>query len=791
MESIRNKCIYTAITVYTLILLSAMWCFAHSFSDVKSDSYYADAVEWAVEKGITHGASATVFAPESTCTRGQVAAFLWRAKGSPEPSIQNCFDDIDVSNPFYKAILWAYENEVTAGAGENTFAPDEPCTNAQVVTFLWRANGRPNAVRSDTIASGYQDDAYYKEAVAWADSVGLFYGIGKNFEPYAASPRSDIVTYIYRFMNGPAMKKELYSYVVSETSYSHKTANLICNSTQGWAHINYLHGDAKKPFRVLRIYNNQNAGGGLPLGERMTIDFPNMPDVDTSEYGAVHLSFKYCYVSESYDVNVGYVNKLEVLVSTDNGNSWKPSRAGMISNELIGNITTDDNRKGVIYEVTADDITSLVEEGEIITDIRLKPYGDYYHYLAAFRLAEVHLTAYDRPLSGTENQIHYITVPERKLRDIVCAQIMDITSAEWVCDSEINTMNYNTVNGVSTEAPMKYYAGYLHKGPLYTRVENASAERVRSTIKDGKYIGGIGINDAVGMSCSRIVIDATSRIASGNTHYTIGPMLCDIENMPLVEPLSNDGNFYTTTDKIIAAYSAEKIYQHYANSKPGDVAVSIPVGQHLRLVTSEATVVYNEDGSIDPDISYLLMTESGGTVYYYWKKPDGSTVRIKQDPAVTAKAYPQYTFLYGASCRVNEKYTFAQLKKTEYIILTLEEYKSERIEELSIRAKPIYDPAEYAKNGFEVAVQSNYRLIDMRVKLSDSSGNVIYENRKFPLETDFEAVFCDEALNTKLKYLEKGNYSIAFSVTSGPVTEIGGSVPVTEVLDIDFAVRAN
>ena len=175
---------------------------AGSFTDVPAGSYYQDAVAWALEKGVTTGVTATRFEPNATCTRGQVVTFLWRAKGSPEPKTKtNPFTDVDPSSPFYKAILWAQENGITTGTTATTFNPRGTCTSGHVVTFLWRANGKPGASGPSALAKAYPGK-YYTSAVAWADAKGLLSGTGRAFNPGAQSPRADIVTYLYRDLKG-------------------------------------------------------------------------------------------------------------------------------------------------------------------------------------------------------------------------------------------------------------------------------------------------------------------------------------------------------------------------------------------------------------------------------------------------------------------------------------------------------------------------------------------------------------------------------------------------------------
>ena len=171
---------------------------ANPFVDVPADAYYHDAVLWALENGVTTGVTANTFAPTASCTRGQVVTFLWRASGKPEPKTTvNPFTDVKEGSAFYKAILWAYENGITSGVTADTFNPSGTCTSGHVVTFLWRANGKP-AASGDSALAAANAGRYFTDALAWADSADLIAGTGSAFVPANNSPRADIVTYLYR-----------------------------------------------------------------------------------------------------------------------------------------------------------------------------------------------------------------------------------------------------------------------------------------------------------------------------------------------------------------------------------------------------------------------------------------------------------------------------------------------------------------------------------------------------------------------------------------------------------------
>ena len=169
------------------------------FIDVPAGSYYEDAVVWAVEKGITSGTSAVTFDPNGNCTRAQAVTFLWRAAGSPAPKTKvMSFTDVPSGSYYETAVLWAMEQGITKGTSDTAFSPNASCTRAQIVTFLWRANGSP-AVSGNSAFTDVASDTYYAAAVAWAEKNGVTGGIGGGlFGSGNTCTRAQIVTFIYR-----------------------------------------------------------------------------------------------------------------------------------------------------------------------------------------------------------------------------------------------------------------------------------------------------------------------------------------------------------------------------------------------------------------------------------------------------------------------------------------------------------------------------------------------------------------------------------------------------------------
>lgn len=172
------------------------------FVDVKAGDYFYDAVKWAAEKGITSGTDATHFSPNAACTRAQIVTFLWRAAGSPEPKGTGSFADVPSDSYYTKAVAWAVENGITGGTGDGKFSPNATCTREQAVAFLYRASGSP-AVSGGSAFNDVAANAYYADAVAWAEKNEITGGIGGGlFGSGNDCTRAQIVTFLYRTYQG-------------------------------------------------------------------------------------------------------------------------------------------------------------------------------------------------------------------------------------------------------------------------------------------------------------------------------------------------------------------------------------------------------------------------------------------------------------------------------------------------------------------------------------------------------------------------------------------------------------
>ncbi len=175
------------------------------FEDVKNeDAFYFIPVYWAYNASpqITNGLDLIYFGPNNSCTRGQVVTFLWRAAGCPEPeSTETAFTDVKPGAFYEKAVAWAVEKEITNGMSSTSFAPDATCTRGQIVTFLWRFKGKPESTDPENPFTDVAEGAFYYNAVLWAVQAGVTNGMTPTtFAPNSTSTRGQIVTFLYRAM---------------------------------------------------------------------------------------------------------------------------------------------------------------------------------------------------------------------------------------------------------------------------------------------------------------------------------------------------------------------------------------------------------------------------------------------------------------------------------------------------------------------------------------------------------------------------------------------------------------
>ena len=217
-----------------------------AFLDVPKECFYRQALGWALEENVTNGVSPDSFAPNRACTRAQVATFLWRAAGSPEPeSTEMPFVDVKTGSFYEKAVAWAVENGITNGVDRTHFGPDKTCTRGQVVTFLWRAAGCPEPENTESAFRDLKKGGFYLDAVAWAVENEVTNGLSADtFGPDANCTRAQVVTFLHRAKNIPGPEV-----VIPEPELTEVNAFLIWGASDGLSVWSKVKVSSKKELR--------------------------------------------------------------------------------------------------------------------------------------------------------------------------------------------------------------------------------------------------------------------------------------------------------------------------------------------------------------------------------------------------------------------------------------------------------------------------------------------------------------------------------------------------------------
>ena len=237
---------------------------SNPFTDVKTSDYYYDAVLWAVAQNITAGTDATHFSPNESCLRSQVVTFLWRAAGRPVVQAVNPFVDVKPSDYFYDAVLWAVKEGITSGVDSTHFGPNATCDRSQVVTFLWRAAKRPTVDAANPFTD-VQPGNYYYDAILWAAKNGITSGISATkFAPFQVCNRAQVVTFLYRTDKLPQPKPDTYSFELRSNDPTGKNGQ-IASEGSAYAPGESVFFTVDPSFGYLVQFGTEPAGMALEL----------------------------------------------------------------------------------------------------------------------------------------------------------------------------------------------------------------------------------------------------------------------------------------------------------------------------------------------------------------------------------------------------------------------------------------------------------------------------------------------------------------------------------------------
>ncbi len=589
----------------------------------------------------------------------------------------------------------------------------------------------------------------------------------------------------------PSKATQLFSF--SAAKGTNQAQTIRSNSTQSWMRTACVGTDTEPSLSVMSFYNNYDKGsGGLPGEERIWFELVNMSSFSTKLFYSLQLTLRNLYVAVDSDINMNTLDQMQLLYSTDNGASFTPVpiRVHYTQGEYL---VLSDKKTAILYTLWTDDLLEVLPADALITDIRVKPFGDYGSHYGGLRLVDVDLTAYSGELpvrKGDEvRSVETVHIPEETLREIVVTQMMQVATATCKLTQQAESYNYTGPTGVGDKYSLIYPAGITLRGPIYSRTRCISAgEWFESIDAGGVYTAGYTDDTVAGMDCARITHDAIHTVSTARATYTAA--YTDPE-LTYLGKLNNDENL-SNAPEIVARFSDQDQLEAMALLREGDLVVSFAgnnaafaktVATHVRLVTGAPVVYRDEKGRIIPEQSYLYCTEAGGTVYHYYQKNSGEIVRTTDLSLYRGDS--RFTYLYSGSVRVNEYYSFASLLEKYYIPMSLKVYETEEVQKFSALVTHHMTAENFVK-GVRLAVSANYRLPYLDVTITNDKGQTVYSKRVSVGSYTFLLSFADEETDAWIKAAPAGSYHYSMTTQSGPVLEVGGEVPRQTLFAMDF-----
>ncbi len=565
----------------------------------------------------------------------------------------------------------------------------------------------------------------------------------------------------------------------------------VWQSNSNTAAIYTIQMDDGSPMDLFGYYNNRNtAGNGLPEGEYLEIIIPGL-SLKTADYGEMELAFRYAQCDTGDEINVAIVDDLQLYASTDGGKTWSSKYAVLKSNVLagIGNIGVAEAH---VFDVYTTDLAGLVEEGQVINALKLRPFGNHPEHYGYFRLAHIEVNGYagKAPVRTLEPEL--LTVDGDTLRQIAVNQFYKQCLLPWTPSKVLETYNGGTDYGRT----QWYLPGRLYYGPPYSRPARSTWERFYNSVNaDGSLMDAYHYTDQDcegGLDCIYTVWDGIALVTPAHANswtYILKEKNNSVQMTGIMQEKTKIWGTRTPVETL-KQFTKQEIYEAYADMKIGDILLN----GHAQMVTVAPKVVRRADGTIDPDLSFLKITDTGGTIVYYYMTPDGtiveSTTKEVDDYLATN---PTHKYLYGTSMRIDKIQSLGSCYDAGYIPATLKEYHDGRLPAQQLKVVTHMTADSIVKDGFYAAVQSNYRMVQNKFTLTDkATGKVVFAQTQFPkvhYEFDWVNRVTSEELDAALAGLSAGSYTITLDVQSGPVVEIDGAPPMNRVLELDFTVN--
>jgi len=516
--------------------------------------------------------------------------------------------------------------------------------------------------------------------------------------------------------------------------------------------------DGKGGYRYAYVQNISDTRAsdktGIPEGDTLEV-YINKLEIPADDHAALHLSYRFAIWAEKL-VDL-YGDEGLFAISTDNGESWS-EYVKIARCELTGETVEGDDNYGFMYEAVSEDLLALAKEGDVITNIKILPYGEppangtNPPQFGAFRFCSADINGYAEKQNFEPENEKAELLAERdtdELRKLVVDHMNAQASIKWTPKTTF-TLSYEGITN-------KYEKGKTYIGLPYTAPHDGSLEEFASFIdEDGVYTGPTDINDAAGNDCSSSTLGAWGRIYPHRYRNIITTMQyvgAEGSGVSYVGDIKYDLGT-TTTSSIIKMNEKQAIMRAYAAAKPGDIFVKYDFQEksngtfgvgHYIMAAAEPTVVMSGGKYISIDESKIQISQHAGSVK-------------EQEKGIFS------SFRVG-----NEKnsYTFSQLYNEGYLPITLDAFKDGKIYKPFVKNYAIPDAEQIAKSGLSGVVYSNYKIITLDITVEKADGTEVFSKSYYPQNLNMASLYIYEKEDEITKSLAAGKYTVTVTITTG------------------------
>ena len=505
------------------------------------------------------------------------------------------------------------------------------------------------------------------------------------------------------------------------------------------------------------------------------------------------------------------IDEFDVQVQV--GKEWLDGSVGIRNWTLLGHSTgSQTSKNNFIFDLQTENLFNI--EGfdpANLTNIRIRPHGEYYYSYGWFGVSDVTVNGYETEADfkkAVPDGRTFTYVGEEKMRDIVLENAYRIAETEWTTDS---TLYYGySALGSAAAGDQTYPAGYPYRGPAYTRIFKHGYELWTESIVDGKYTGGYTPATGWGMDCTSFAYDCYSRVSRSASWVLwqtqsdpklklLGDLQTRANGADATDPDKDVSVVYTDYDIVNKDFNSEQaMYNAYAQLKPGDIVTTYTSDGkhiHIRIVADTPEVKYLYGNYIYGTSSKLAFIEQANTYIYYYlengTKKSGSTTSQNLVDRVTELKNSGCELLYITSIIDDgyKTYSFNDLYKESYVPLTIAEYETGKVEDLNFQSVLLPKAKDDFSQGFSATVAANYHINKFTIQLLDTTtGEVLYSDTQTgngnttagePHQLYYDWYYDTPELDAVLAQLPNGSYRIAVSVLAGPVTDLRADRPTT------------